>query len=85
MMLEVPLSSNAVASLRRHAEEAGLPAEAMAARLLERSISKIPDLVAISGNIYEAFKASGMTEDELSEMLEREKHAARLERRAGNP
>lgn len=80
--LEIPLSSKAEAMLRKHAHEAGLPAEAIASRLLERSLSKIPDLVAISGPIYEAFKASGMTEDELSELLEREKHAMRAERRA---
>ncbi len=82
MTLEIPLSDKAEATLRKHAHQAGLPAEAIAARLLERSLSKIPDLTEISGPIYEAFKDSGMTEDDLAELLEREKHAMRAERRA---
>jgi hypothetical protein len=85
MSMSIPLSTEAEARLRKHADDAGLPAEAIAARLLERSLSKIPDLIEISGPIYETFKASGMTEDELSELLEREKHAMRAERRAKMP
>jgi len=85
MSISIPLSTEAEATLRKHADEAGLPAEAIAARLLERSLSKIPDLVEISGPIYEAFKASGMTEEELTDLLEREKHVMRAERRAKTP
>jgi len=85
MTLEVMISPKAEATLRKHADQAGLPAADIAACLLERSLSKIPDLVEISGPIYEAFKASGMTEDELTELLEREKHAMRSERRAKKP
>ncbi len=82
MSISIPLSTEAEARLRKHAGEAGLPAEAIAARLLERTLFKIPDLVEISGTIYEAFKSSGMSEEELSDLLEREKHAMRNERRA---
>src|SRR5688572_19843629 len=85
MTLDIPLSPKAEATLRKQAHEAGLSAEAIAARLLERSLARIPDLTEISGPIYEAFKASGMTEDELAELLEREKHAMRAERRANKP
>ena len=85
MSISIPLSTEAEAKLRKQADEAGLPAEAIAARLLERSLSKIPDLVEISGPIYEAFKASGLSEDDLTDLLEREKHAMRAERRAKMP
>ena len=80
MTISIPLSSKAEATLRKHADQTGLPPEAIAARLLERSLSKIPDLKEISGPIYDAFKASGMTEDELTDLLESEKHAMRAER-----
>ena len=83
MTLVIPISPEAEAALRRHADESGLSAEAIAARLLERSLAKIPDLLELSGPIYEAYRESGLTEDELAEMLEREKHAMRAERRAG--
>jgi hypothetical protein len=85
MSIRVPLSRETEAKLRKHADETGLSAEAIAAGLLERSLSKIPDLVEISGPIYEAFKASGMSEDELTDILEREKHAMCAERRAKMP
>jgi hypothetical protein len=35
-----------------------------------------------SGPIYEAFKASGMTDDQLGDVLEKAKHEMRAERRA---
>ena len=38
---------------------------------------------AISGPVAEAFADSGMSEEELSEWLEAEKHAMRAERRGG--
>ncbi len=85
MSIEVPISPDIEAALRKHATDAGLPIETIAARLLDRSIRKIPDLLEISGPIGEAFKASGMSEDELSELLESEKHAMRAERRANRP
>jgi hypothetical protein len=81
MSLSISISDDAERMLRDHAQKAGLPPEALAARLLERSVRKLPDLVAISGQIGEAFKRSGMTEDELSELLEAEKHAMRAENR----
>lgn len=83
MILDVPLSSEAETALRKHANETGLSAEAIAARLLERSLARIPDLAAISGPIHDAFRASGMSEAQLSELLEQEKHAMRAERRSG--
>lgn len=85
MTLEIPLSPQAQATLLKHAGETGLPAEALAARLLERSLARLPDLPEISGPIQDAFRDSGMTEAELSRLLEAEKHALRLECRGPSP
>lgn len=46
------------------------------------SEARRPTLSEISGPIAEAFKASGMTEDELGELLETAKHEMRSDRRA---
>ncbi len=83
MTLQITISDDAETRLRRQADDAGLAAEVVAARLLERSLRKVPDMMEISGPIAEEFRRSGMTEDELTELLEREKHAMRAERRAG--
>jgi hypothetical protein len=53
-----------------------------AARLLERAVSARAILEEISGDAAIDFKKSGMTEEELGEMLERVKHEAR-ERKLG--
>lgn len=82
MILSVPISVQAEEQLRRHALDAGVSPDMLAARLLERTLARIPDLSAISGPIGERFRKSGMTEDELSELLEAEKHSMRSEKRA---
>ncbi len=85
MTLHLSISGETERSLRRHADLLGLPVETVASRLLERFVLRIPDLLEMSGPIYDAFKASGMSEDELSDLLEREKHALRAERRGQTP
>ena len=81
MESSVAISDAVAAELRAKARAAGVNLEAYAARQLER-VAAIPEnLEAISGPIVEAFKASGMTEDELSDLLETEKHAMLAERR----
>jgi hypothetical protein len=82
MTLQITISPDAEAALRRQADESGISAETAAARLLELSLSRIPDLIGISGSTYKGFKASGMSEDELSDLLEREKHSMRDERQS---
>jgi hypothetical protein len=47
-----------------------------AAKLLERD-AKRTILEEISGDLAERFKQTGMTEEELGELLEKEKHEAR--------
>ena len=85
MRLSVSISDEVQKSLATQAHLANMSEEDLASMLLEKSVRFIPDLVQISGDTYEAFKASGMTEDELSELLEREKHAMRAERRKQTP
>jgi len=52
-----------------------------AERILEIE-GRRPTLREVSGPIAEAFEASGMTEDELGDMLEEAKHQMRADRRA---
>jgi hypothetical protein len=81
MTFSMTISGDAEHLLRELAGKAGIPPELLATRLVERSLLQSQSLAAISGQIGEAFRASGMTEDELTDLLEREKHAARAERR----
>ena len=81
MCLSIPLSGPLEAALRKQAEEAGVSPEVLAARLVERSLRNTPGLTTISGDTHEAFTKSGMTEEELSDLLEQEKHAMRAEKR----
>lgn len=85
MCLMIPLSEKVEAALRRQAEEAGMAAEVLAARLVEGALARVEELRAITAPVHEAFKASGMTEDEAVELFEAEKHAMRRERRNLSP
>jgi len=51
-----------------------------AARQLELMVATPRSVREISGPIGEAFSQSGMSEEELSDFLEAEKHALRAER-----
>lgn len=82
MVLSVPISPEAEARLKAKAQAAGVDIATYAARHLELITQPPKSLRDISGPIAEAFKESGMTEDELSDLLEEEKHAMRAEKRA---
>ena len=81
MSISLPISDEVEKALREQARDAGVSAETLAAQIVERSVRTIAELRAITAPMNEAFKASGMTEDELSELLEAEKHAMRAERK----
>lgn len=81
MHLTIPISAKLEERLVRFARDAGMTADTLAGRLLERTLSKLPDLSEVSGPVGEEFRKSGMSEDELSELLEAEKHAMRADRR----
>ena len=81
MVLSLSISPAAEARLRAKAAPAGVDVETYAIRHLELMAATPRSLKEISGPIAEAFARSGMTEDELSDFLEAEKHAMRAERR----
>lgn len=82
MLLSIPISVEAEAKLKAKAALAGVDVETYAARHLEMMAMPPQSLEEISGPIGKAFTQSGMTEDELADFLEQEKHAMRAERRA---
>ncbi len=82
MTLTVPLTPEIEAKLVAKTQAMGIDLGTYAARLLERSVSARAILDEISGDAAINFKKSGMTEEELGEMLERVKHEAR-ERKLG--
>jgi glycine cleavage system pyridoxal-binding protein P len=82
MVISVPISPQTEATLKAKAAAAGVDVETYAARQLELMASPPRSLKEISGPIAQAFAKSGMTEDELADFLEQEKHAMRAERRA---
>ena len=81
MVLSLSISEEAEARLKAKAADAGVDLETYAARYLELMASPPKSLKEISGPIAEEFVRSGMSEDELSDFLETEKHAMRAERR----
>ena len=82
MVLRLSISPEAEAQLKAKASAAGVDVETYAARQLELMASPPRSLGEISGPIGEAFAQSGMSEDELADFLEAEKHAMRAERRS---
>jgi len=76
MTLAIPLSPETEARLAEKARLAGMDMPSYAARLVERDVKRTT-LEEISGDLAERFKQTGMTEEELGELLETEKHEAR--------
>lgn len=81
MEIFLPISEETERALRQQAAEAGVSPEALAARVVERSVRTIEELRRITDPIRKAVEASGMSEDEIVEVFEAEKHAMRAERR----
>jgi hypothetical protein len=82
MVLKLSISPDTEAKLKAKAAAAGVDLETYAARHLELMATPPKSLREISGPIAEAFSRSGMSEDELADFLEAEKHAMRSQRRA---
>jgi hypothetical protein len=81
MALILSISPEAEAKLTTRAAAAGVDVATFAAKTLERAVSK-PTLDEVLAPLRDEFEHSGMTEDELTELLEDAKHEARAERRA---
>lgn len=82
MSVLLDLSPEVESKLRARAEVAGEDLPAFIARLLTYFSARSTSLMELSGPIYQNFLASGMTDDELADELERAKHEARAARRA---
>ncbi len=81
-MLQIPISPQAEASLAQRAAACGQDLPSYVAKLVNHFAEPITPLEELSGPIYQRFLESGMTDDELGELLERAKHEMRAERRA---
>ena len=81
MTIQVPISREVEAKLRLRAEASGEDLTSFVARLVAHFAAPPTSLTVLSGPIFDAFKASGMTDDELGDLLERAKHEMRAERR----
>ena len=83
MTLAVPISPKTQRRLADKAKAVGVDLPTFVSRLLEAEAQR-PTLVELSGQVFENFKRSKMTDEELGNRLEDEKHAARAARR-GTP
>ena len=86
MTLSIPLSPQAEIALRQRAAAAGKDPATIASELLDRVLIRGSEfthqrLEQISGEAYRNFLASGMTDEELGEELERIKHDHRAKKR----
>jgi len=85
-MVELPLtlhiSEQAREKLAQRAAAGGADLAEYVSTIVEENAQKPLSLEEISGPVYQKFLESGMTDDELGDLLEKEKHAARAERRA---
>jgi len=76
MTLQITLTPEAETRLRRRAAAVGKHPAELARAIVERDVRR-PTLEEISGPIYQEFLRSGMTDEELGDMLEEAKHAMR--------
>jgi hypothetical protein len=81
--LHITLPPDTEARLRERALARGQDLATTAARLIDEGVRR-PDLDQILAPVRRAFEVSGMSEDDLSELLEREKHAMRAEKNGGH-
>jgi len=75
--ITVRIPDQTEAKLQQIAKAAGKPLEQLVGDVLEAQTSGRKILEAISGDVQKRFIASGMSEEELAERLEREDHQAR--------
>jgi hypothetical protein len=80
MTLAVPISPQAERRLADKAKAAGVDLPTFVSRLLEAEAQR-PTLIELSGQVFENFKRMNMTDEELGDRLEEEKHAGRAARR----
>jgi hypothetical protein len=75
------LSKDAEAKLTERAAATGKPLAEYISTLVESVVETPRTLAEISGPVYQRFLDSGITDEQLSEELEKAKHDMRAERR----
>jgi predicted transcriptional regulator len=82
MTLTLQIPDDLAQQLQKQAESLGSAPELLAVAAIRRQMQAEEQLDRVLTPVREAFEASGMTEDELSDLLEQAKHEMRAERRA---
>ena len=82
LSLTLQLSREAREKLDRQAVASGTDLAGYVSVLIEQNANRPLSLEEISGPIYQRFLESGMTDEELGDRLETEKHAARARRQS---
>jgi protein-disulfide isomerase-like protein with CxxC motif len=77
MTLHLELPPDVAAELAERAKQTGRSAEQLALAAIQRTLYSDQRLAEVLAPVHEAFRQSGMTEDEAVELFEAEKHAMR--------
>jgi hypothetical protein len=80
MVLSLSISNQAEAILKAKASAAGVDLPTYVSGLIEQSARAPLSIQEISGPVADDFAKTGMTEDELSDVLEDAKHQMRAEK-----
>jgi hypothetical protein len=75
--LTINITDGAERQLRGQAEAAGKSLEELASDVLQLQASAATRLREISGQVYDRFLATGMTDEQLADALEQEDHHSR--------
>lgn len=82
MTLQLTLTQDEESKLRQRAEAAGQELSNYVLNMIRQFGAPPTPIEELSGSIYGNFLASGMTDDELADELERAKHEMRADRRS---
>ncbi len=82
MTLQISISPETEAKLKLRAAASGEDICSYVSQLVTHLAEPPISLEELSGPIYQRFLESGMTDDELGDLLEKAKHELRAERRA---
>ena len=75
--ITIQIPDPAAQQLRAQAAAAGKPVEQLVSEVLQVQASALESLREITSGVAERFAATGMTDEQLADQLEREDHAAR--------
>jgi hypothetical protein len=79
--LTLRLSAQARQKLQERAAASGTDVAGYVSTIVEQNTHKPLSLDQISGPVYQRFLDSGLTDEQLGDLLEKEKHEARASRR----